>query len=220
MAPNQRHSSPQHSERTPLLADVESTGVVDLPSSQDEEGGARDSILSVQLVQRISIMALISFVGPFVDTPSSQILEAIICRSFHPDIANGFDQRCKGDDVQGELSTINGWLLTFSLLPGLLTAVPYGVLADKVGQKFVLNLSIFGHVLAQASAILVCTYCVLLRCFSMHANLTVSTDRMAHILPVRLVWFSCCFNLIGGGPTVFAATLFALIGDSVPKDYR
>lgn len=144
----------EHDEHTPLLADPESAPSTDHEQQQQKE--SRGSIISRPLIQCILIMMLVEFAAPFVDTPSTRVQEEIICRSFHPDIANGDDPRCKGDDVQGELAFINGWFLTFTLIPGLVLSVPYGLLADKVGRKFVLNLSILGTVLSVAALVLIC----------------------------------------------------------------
>lgn len=40
------------------------------------------------------------------------------------------------------------------------------------------------------------------------------------MFPVRLIWLSAIFLLIGGGATVFAATLLALIADVFSEEQR
>jgi MFS family permease len=54
------------------------------------------------------------------------------------------DPVCKGPDVQGYLAMLRGWQATFESVPGMLTAVPYGVLSDRWGRRGVLGLSLGG----------------------------------------------------------------------------
>lgn len=143
-------------ERSPLLANGEGDGHGSVQPQPQEQPRTTTCAFSRAVLQCTLVMVLTNFAGFFIDTPYTQILEATICRSFHPDIVSGADPRCKDNDVQSELSLINGWSLTFTLIPGLLMAVPYGMLADSIGKKFVLNLSIFGFALSQITTILIC----------------------------------------------------------------
>jgi hypothetical protein len=88
--------------------------------------------------------------------PLNQILEEIICRNILPTLAGASDPRCKDSIVQSELSLIRGWQVTFDIIPGLLTAVPYGLMADRYGREFVLFLSVLGGALASSFNILIC----------------------------------------------------------------
>ncbi|KAJ5667403.1 MFS transporter [Penicillium longicatenatum] len=69
-----------------------------------------------------------------VETPLYPIQEAIICQKYFPASANdaSVDPRCKTEIVQAELSFLKGWQLTISLLPGMLTALPYGMMAENI----------------------------------------------------------------------------------------
>jgi MFS family permease len=103
--------------------------------------------VAVFLVFEISIL--------LVSVPMSPIQEAIICRKYYPDAAKT-SPVCKSEVVQSELSMLKGWEITFGLLPGMLTAVPYGMVADKYGFKVVLGLSLLGLTLSQAIDIVIC----------------------------------------------------------------
>lgn len=94
--------------------------------------------------------------SPFIDIPLLQIQEEIICRNHHQDIVDGSDPRCKDPTVQSDLAFLTGWSGSFVLIPGLMTAVPYGYRADKYGRGFILRLSMFGMTLWQGATILVC----------------------------------------------------------------
>lgn len=101
-------------------------------------------------------MLVVELASPLVDVPMLQIQEEIICQKYHPDIVSGADPRCKDASVQSDLAFLTGWSSSFILVPGLVTAVPYGYLADKYGRATILRLSIFGMVLWQSATILVC----------------------------------------------------------------
>ncbi|KAF4511925.1 hypothetical protein G6O67_001122 [Ophiocordyceps sinensis] len=129
-----------------------------------------------------------------VSTPMSQIQEAIICKVHHPDTSEpSTDARCKDQGVQSELSTLQGWELTFGLLPGLLTAVPYGIAADRYGRRVILSLSLLGFALVQATDAVICWF--------------------PGIFPLRSVWLAAMWTLVGGGPFVFSAVVFAIASD-------
>lgn len=103
------------------------------------------------------LIMLVEIGATLVSTPMSQIQEAIICKVHHPDTSEpSTDARCKDQGVQSELSTLQGWELTFGLLPGLLTAVPYGIAADRYGRRVILSLSLLGFALVQATDAVIC----------------------------------------------------------------
>ncbi|KAM3468360.1 hypothetical protein MY5147_008019 [Beauveria neobassiana] len=135
-----------------------------------------------------------------ITIPLNQILESIICRQLVSDHASGIDPRCKNENVQRELSFIRGWQLTFDLIPGLLTAMMYGLAAKKYGRQFILALAVLGATLAATFVLVVCSF-------------------PANFSP-RLVWLSSTFTFIGGGVPVFNAMIFALLSDAVHKSKR
>jgi hypothetical protein len=92
-----------------------------------------------------------------------------------------------------------GSMLTFSP-PGLFFAVPYGLMADRIGRKKVFGLAITGIVLSQLFATIVCWFW--------------------KIFPLRLVWLAPVFQTIGGGQTVLQNMVFAILSDASDDSTR
>ena len=106
---------------------------------------------------RTRVTLLIALLIVAVDLPSVmfnasmvRILESIYCQQYysaHDPSKIGVDGKipedmCKIEDVQASLSSLRGWTGFWSHLPGLFLAVPFGMLADKYGRKwlFVMNI--------------------------------------------------------------------------------
>jgi MFS family permease len=68
------------------------------------------------------------------------------------------DPVCKGPDVQGYLAMLRGWMATFECLPGIVGAVPYGVLSDRWGRRPLLGMSLGGIVGSVAFTYGVCEF--------------------------------------------------------------
>nr|CDP23935.1 Putative protein of unknown function [Podospora anserina S mat+] len=147
--------------------------------------------------------------------PNSAIMESIICRQHYPRLplspdhpirqfAGGValidDPICKSPDVQSELAMLRGWAQTFECIPGLIGAVPYGILSDRWGRRPVLALSLLGCLLSVAFMYLVFYF--------------------SDVVPLWWFWWSSAFELIGGGGTVLVAMLYTFVADVVPVDGR
>jgi hypothetical protein len=77
-------------------------------------------------------------------------------RHFAGGVVLSDDPVCKSPDVQGYLAMLRGWAATFEAVPGIVGAVPYGVLSDRWGRRPLIGLSLAGTVLSQAFTYLVC----------------------------------------------------------------
>lgn len=78
--------------------------------------------------------------------------------------------------------------------------IPYGVLADTRGRRFVLALGIIGGMMAYSWALLV---------FSSPGS-----------MPLWTIYISPLFLCIGGGAFVIGAVLMATIADVISSDLR
>ncbi|KJZ73966.1 hypothetical protein HIM_06634 [Hirsutella minnesotensis 3608] len=179
-------------ESNPLL-----TSARDSESYEDDAPSTPSAVPTRRFSAIVScflLLVLAEIGGALVNLPLNQIEESIICRNQYPHVPDtATDALCKSSPVQAELSFLQGWELTFGLVPGILTAVPYGFAADRHGRKVILCLSLLGLCLFQAIEVVVCSF--------------------PEIFPIKLIWLGalCCF--IGGGPFVFSAMVYAIAND-------
>ncbi|KAM0457319.1 hypothetical protein ACHAO4_003117 [Trichoderma viride] len=161
-------------EATPLLGDRSSRGFQSL------------------FTHHIPVASLILYVCLFLamelgnSLPANsliQVVEGALCRGAADCAAN--------DDVQSSLAILMGWYQAAMILPGLLTVLPYGMLADRYGQKPFLVLSTFGTALTGACVRVICFWP---ETFSIHA-----------------LWATQLLYFIGGGLPATNAIVFANI---------
>lgn len=134
----------------------------------------------------LCLQFLISFAKHIIEVPTIRLFEIAICNRYYRDvqvigqsISKGTqvdERRCKIVQIQNELAFLVGWRFAFDALPGLLTALVYGRVADRIGRRVVLSLSCFGLLCSLIWIVVVC-----------YAN---------ELLPVKLVWASSMFVLI------------------------
>lgn len=111
------------------------------------------------LLPCIIILACYLIGSGMIDISLNQISEAIICRKVFGTITDpSSDPRCKETQVQSELALINGWEITFGMIPGLLLGVPFGLAADKYGRRVILTLSTFASAVYGLAVIMICRY--------------------------------------------------------------
>ena len=149
--------------------------------------------------QRLLILVCISIVAAdfgncLTLAPQISIFESLICHR----IGAGHD--CKSPEVQGELALLIAWKETIDQLPGILSALPYGLAADRIGRKPVLVLCLVGLVMEEIAIRVVCWW--------------------SSALPLRMIWATPVFQFIGGGSQTATAMAYAMITDVVPMNRR
>ncbi|RPA79072.1 MFS general substrate transporter [Ascobolus immersus RN42] len=140
--------------------------------------------------------------------PKIRLLEAKICRNYYdlndPSVYNPDgtipELLCKIPEIQARLAHIKGWQVFWEGLPVMLLAIPWGILADRVGRRKVLALNFFGCIVSVFWFLAVCT--------------------PGSTLPAEAVWGSGFANLIGGGPRVGSVLILALVSDNSPETKR
>ncbi|KAK5656383.1 hypothetical protein OQA88_4764 [Cercophora sp. LCS_1] len=142
-------------ERAPLLDDH----VRD--ESEERRDHVRQRVRLRVIVLCFATIFILELGSGMLMPPMTEITESIICGQMHPEFARGGNSTgdphdpCRSDDVQSYLAMLRGWVYTFEALPGLILAVPYGILLDRWGRRPVLVLGILGLVLSAVGAILV-----------------------------------------------------------------
>lgn len=138
-----------------------------LNSPARDESEERRDLVRQHLRLRVTVLCfvvifILELGSGMLTPPINEIAESVICRQMHPEFARHDNSTgdpldpCKSDDVQSYLAMLRGWMYTFDALPGLICAVPYGILMDRWGRRPVLLLGILGLFLSASLAILVC----------------------------------------------------------------
>lgn len=88
----------------------------------------------------------VDFSQSFISVGLNQLVEGAACQQLYPDVTEPYaDDRCKNEDVQSKLTLVMGWEMTFMLLPGLITAIPWGLFADRYGARAFLFIAFLGQ---------------------------------------------------------------------------
>lgn len=102
-----------------------------------------------------SLIILLADFGGYLSAPAQiKIFEDILCRQYYS--SSDDESACKAAPIQSELAFINGWNDTFIALPSIFVAVPFGLLADRIGRKPCVLLGFLGVVLGDIWTRLVC----------------------------------------------------------------
>lgn len=93
--------------------------------------------------------------------PEIVLLERWLCASYFPGQApnsHNYSSHdlCRSPHVQYELARLRSWKAFFDGVAILLTAVPMGLLADRIGRKKVIASSIIGPILSLCWIVAVC----------------------------------------------------------------
>ena len=141
-----RHDIPE--EQTPLLA-----------------GGNDFQEPKIYYRRKITLLCiLIVFVfetGAGLLQPAlNAVVEERICHEMYPAMGNALkpshiEINCKLSEVQAKLAMLRGWQTALDCIPGVLTTIPYGILADRWGRRRVLILSLFGVSVAAGYQLLI-----------------------------------------------------------------
>jgi len=183
-------------EDAPLLARLQDSSPKFHPSFIPKTLRARSP--RTILILLFTTVFILSFGGSLMAIPTVRVYEDIICHLYYEDMGgeltgpggNIDESLCKVDEVQKELNFFIAVLQFLSAGIGLILTIPYGIIADRTGAKFVFILSITGTVL---SGIFNFTILYFWRTF-----------------PIRLMWLSPIITILGGGQYVTNMTFYAL----------
>jgi MFS family permease len=147
---------------------------VDFPrESSDEEGlpflnhdtaPDKSKPWVAMVVLAFALVAIID-IGAFLgEAPRTRVFEANICLGYYQETDSSVigedgtisEKLCKVDAVQQKMAMIFGWQEMFDAIPSIFLAIPFGVLADKVGRKWIFTASLMGLQLNSAWVLGIC----------------------------------------------------------------
>ncbi|KAH6623941.1 MFS multidrug transporter [Chaetomium tenue] len=198
----------QDPERVSLLRSSERSSPARYSAEDEDDDLHRRALPGAPSVLAITIAAsalilILDVVASVPTAPRMVVFEGIICRNHYASLQDGGGGGpidCKIEPVQSELAIINGWKETFDTIPGLIVSVPYGALANRIGRGKVLMLALLGCVFSETWLATVCY--------------------LPQLLPLRMVWLSGMFQLIGGGGATVLTMCYTIIGHVCSVEQR
>lgn len=166
-------------------------------------GGGADTAFRRRVIITTFIMViLVDLAAFFQEAPQMKILEGIICSRYYNvgTLAAPADPDCNTGPVQLELATVAQILNTFNRLPGLIVAIPFGILADRYGRRPVLLLTILGALLQD----------IMLKAVLWYPDL----------INPRFIWLSSAALLLGGGDAVCGSMVYLVVADVALPEQR
>ncbi|TGO38156.1 hypothetical protein BHYA_0080g00040 [Botrytis hyacinthi] len=195
-------------ETTPLLPKLP-TGSIH--STTDHNALFTRQTIAIRVSVIVILSVLLVEIGDYLlQAPLARTLEDILCRDYYSSAPlSGFSEaprlsipesHCKNDVIQGKLAMLKGWDGTLACIPGLIMSVPFGVLADKIGRKAVLFMSLIGIGLGLVWVQVICYFDT--------------------FFDIRWIWSANLFTLIGGGSAVARTMYYTIIADVVAEEQR
>ncbi|KAH8652155.1 major facilitator superfamily domain-containing protein [Xylariales sp. PMI_506] len=186
-------------ETTPLISESNGRPAAEAAVGHHDRGRAGRTIGLLCLV-----LLLMSASGGLYLTPVTQLLENALCRDYYSTVhgnAGAFDDRpCKADQIQAKLAYFDGLVNMIEATVALSVALPFGVLADKIGRRVVFCIASLGTVLG-------CIWMAIVLWWSEYIS-------------VNLIFISPALRIIGGGNGVLFAMVYSLAADVVTDDDR
>ncbi|KAG8159396.1 hypothetical protein KVR01_011057 [Diaporthe batatas] len=180
--------------------DAEGTPLLGRPCGGDADTAFRRRVITTTFIMVI----LVDLAAFFLEAPQMKILEGIICNRYYTAAAGASivpgDTDCNIGPVQSELATVVQMLNTFNRLPGLIVAIPFGILADRYGRRPVLLLAILGALLQDVMSKTVLWY--------------------SDLVNPRFIWLSSAALMMGGGDSVSGSMVYLVVADVALPEQR
>jgi MFS family permease len=169
-------------------------------------GWTSDAIRTATLAAAFLVFFTFADVLKYIS--SVRLVELGICREHYlqsdpsviDDHGNIPENLCKSGDVQQRLAHLRGYLAALESIVGLLLTLPYGLIVDRVGERAIASINVFGYLLSCGWLVLVCFY--------------------YSIFPIWMAVLAPLFRILGGGAPVMSFTLYAIVAKHVPAANR
>ncbi|KAG0652929.1 MFS efflux pump atnC [Hyphodiscus hymeniophilus] len=149
--------------------------------------------------REVYVCAVVEFLTTFgtaiTSVPVTRLIEGAVCQRHYGAVSNIAEHFCKLDGVQTNLAYLLGAYSSFTSLPGLFLAIPYGILSEHVDRRLILLGNSLSSILQNIFLVAICTI--------PHSNL-------------RLIWLCGFFEIIGGGAAIHSMLIRTIIGEAVP----
>ncbi|KAJ6781210.1 hypothetical protein PWT90_10566 [Aphanocladium album] len=187
-------------------------------STPDEPTRSRRRLV----ISSLLIMLSSNITSILVDTAGNQLVEGAACKQLHPEVTDWYrDPVCKSLDVQDRLALVTGWEYSWSLVPGMLLAIPYGVFIDRYGPRAMAVLVALGGFINQVTYLAVseCLPTLLLTdspsprsIIMIHLLMKMpSKAQYPNIFDLRWIWGTAFLgSTIGGGNIGWQALTFTV----------
>ncbi|KAF5530150.1 major facilitator superfamily transporter [Fusarium mexicanum] len=161
-----------------------------VPDSWSGSSSSFKYYIGLELLCELAMMIL--------TVPMVSALEYAICvRHYHDEIPTS--ELCKAPSIQRSLAEIRGWAASFETFSAIIVALPIGRIADHRGQRGVFMVVVAGILMNLTWTLIVLTN---------------------HVLPIKLVWASSLFLLVGGGRYAAEMLLAAMIAKACTEETR
>ncbi|KAI3392718.1 hypothetical protein diail_5275 [Diaporthe ilicicola] len=206
-------------EQDELLTVTEESALLSVPPPGTDQGGWPPNRSRISAFRQhfhqwrtfYSCLLLLFLVDApmfMAEGPRIRMLEMGLCREYYQARDPGVigpggtvpERLCKLRDIQSPLARLRGFLGLLEGLPGLLFAVPYGILADARGRRLVAGACLLGFILRDTWTFLVLYF--------------------HEVFPLRAIYAAPTFVLLGGGTTLFGPMIMAIVAATVPEVFR
>ncbi|KAF5512790.1 Efflux pump ustT [Colletotrichum aenigma] len=132
--------------------------------------------------------------------PTTRQVEDIVCRQHYGVLKPIGENQCKEDSIQSKVAMVFAIYGSLQAAIAAVAALPWGIVADRVGRKIVFRLAVLGTMLDQLWFLAVCAF--------------------TPAIPLNTMWVGSSLLVIGGGNPVVSAVIFSMLTDITTPENR
>jgi len=182
------------------------------PNPHEEQLQTPDSRWTNDAFRTTSLAATFLILYAFADVlkyiSTVRLIELGVCREHYLQDDPGLidhggnvpEHLCKSPGIQQRLAHLRGYLAALEAIVGLLLTLPYGLLVDRLGERWLAGINVFGYLLSCAWLLIVCFYW--------------------SVFPIWSAVLAPLFRVIGGGSPVLASVIYSITAKHVPDTNR